>query len=114
MASFPHKLHPPVITSDQHMAEVSASLRSLAQARRAAAPIMREAKFTAPAPIEIELTTVSLAGNFDAYIHIQFAGSGAAPTSLLVDSGNSMLIVPEWEAIENNPAYVAIEPERTT
>lgn len=102
MASYPHKLHPPVVTTDAHVALVARQLRALVAPPAVAPPIPA----TPPPSIQIALTTVSLAGNFDAYINIQFSGQATgAPTSLLVDSGNSMLIVPYWEDIQNNPAY---------
>ena len=54
--------------------------------------------------VTIPLTTVSLAGNFDAYINVQFRGqSSGTLTSLIVDSGNSNLIVPSWEALAGLP-----------
>ena len=64
-------------------------------------------KALAPAPppesFEIPLTTVSLNSNFDAYIDIWFKGAPDSPVQLLLDSGNSMLIVPRWEDIEALP-----------
>jgi hypothetical protein len=54
--------------------------------------------------IVIPLTTVSLYSNFDAYIEVGFKGQAAGTTrSLLVDSGNSTLIVPRWEDIAALP-----------
>jgi len=57
--------------------------------------------------ISIPLTTVSEAGTFDAYLTIGFKGSSATQ-ALVVDSGNSTLIVPYWEDIQTNPAYTAL------
>jgi hypothetical protein len=54
--------------------------------------------------ITIPLTTVSLQSNFDAYISVWF--QGASPTSAvqtIFDSGNSTLIVPNWEDIDALP-----------
>ncbi len=59
--------------------------------------------------ITIDLTTVSMAGTFDAYIFIQFDGDPSGNlTTLLVDSGNSVLIVPHWEQIQNLPGYTVL------
>lgn len=66
----------------------------------------RQARTAAPPPesFEIPLTTVSLNSNFDAYIDIWFkAAPPDSPVQLLLDSGNSMLIVPRWEDIEALP-----------
>jgi hypothetical protein len=57
----------------------------------------------------LPLTTVSLAGNFDAYINVQFRGQNSGPlTSLIVDSGNSNLIVPYWEALAELSYYAVL------
>jgi len=53
---------------------------------------------------ELPLTTVSLNSNFDAYINILFKGAPAtSAVQLLLDSGNSVLVVPRWEDIEALP-----------
>lgn len=50
--------------------------------------------------VTIPLTTVSLNRNFDAYLDVSFAsGAPGATVQTVVDSGNSMLIVPDWEDI---------------
>jgi hypothetical protein len=55
---------------------------------------------------EFPLTTVSLNSNFDAYISASFTGSPAGwSVALLVDSGNSTLIIPRWEDIQSIPGY---------
>src|SRR5207248_2068311 len=54
--------------------------------------------------ISIQLTTVSLNTNFDAYINVSFKGAQTdQAVPLLLDSGNSVLIVPKWEDIEALP-----------
>ena len=94
-----HRLHSPVISSPQHQAAVA--LRFSAIASRAVAPA---AALVSPGTIVIPLTTVSLNSNFDAYIQVGFrGGSAAGATPLLVDSGNSTLIVPRWEDIAALP-----------
>jgi len=59
-----------------------------------------------PATYEFALSTVSLNSNFDAYLSIGFPGFGSS-VELLVDSGNSTLIVPRWEDIQTIPGYEA-------
>jgi hypothetical protein len=54
----------------------------------------------------VPLTTVSMAGSFDSYIDIQFEGAPASNVeTLVVDSGNTTLIVPHWETIASLPNY---------
>jgi hypothetical protein len=56
----------------------------------------------------VPLTTVSMAGSFDSYIDIQYEGATAsAVETLIVDSGNTTLIVPQWETIAALPNYTA-------
>jgi hypothetical protein len=54
--------------------------------------------------VQIPLSTVSLNTSFDSYIDIRFKGSNS-PVNLLLDSGNSVLIVPYWENIPSVPDY---------
>jgi hypothetical protein len=58
----------------------------------------------APGALEIAITTVSLDTSFDAYIDVTFPGAPSQATAhLLLDSGNSMLILPRWEDIAALP-----------
>jgi len=103
----PHSLHPPIVLSDAQKNEVRAKVQSFAanlrQRMLAAGPPRAVQQVTIP------LTTVSLAGNFDAYINVQFRGqSSDSLTSLIVDSGNSNLIVPSWEALAGLPGYAVL------
>ena len=62
-------------------------------------------------PVVINLTTVSLGSNFDAYIGVQFPGANGKPVGgvqLLVDSGHSNMIVPDASIFQNNPAYTVL------
>jgi hypothetical protein len=103
----PHSLHAPVIETDAHKNEVRAKVQAFADAQRKR--MARVAPGVPALTVVIPLTTVSLQGNFDAYINIQFRGqSTGAMTSLIVDSGNSNLIVPYWEAIKDLPGYTVI------
>jgi hypothetical protein len=103
----PPSLHPPIALSEAKKNEVRAKVQSFAanlrQRMLAAGPPAAVQQVTVP------LTTVSLAENFDAYINILFRGqSSGSLTSLIVDSGNSNLIVPSWEAIAGLPGYTVL------
>jgi hypothetical protein len=97
-------LHPPVISTDEHKAIAETALHLASRSTQltfqvAAAPL---------SSLFFPLSTVSLAQSFDAYIEVQLAGAptGSA-TQLLVDSGNSVLIMPRWEDIAALPNYAA-------
>ena len=80
------------------------ALRAVAAAP--AAPLAAPA--IPPAFYDIPITTVSMNYNFDAYISVGFAGADPAKApQLIVDSGNSNLIVPRWEDITAIPNYQA-------
>jgi hypothetical protein len=100
MDSFKARLHPRVIVTPEHRAFVQKALLSSAlQGRMVLQGIEPPAEY-----LEISLTTVSLDSNFDASIDISFEGADAgSTTSLLLDSGNSVLIVPRWEDIAALP-----------
>jgi hypothetical protein len=99
-------LHPPVFVSPEHQAAVKAALAKIASLRQPARPTP---KGMAPPPFyEIPITTISLNMNFDAYINISYQDAPAGQSvSLLLDSGNSMLIVPRWEDIAALPNSAA-------
>jgi hypothetical protein len=106
----PHTLHAAVPLSDEHRAAVIQKFVLIAEARKAQG---EPAPAPAPAPagdsVSIDLTTVSQAGNFDAYVGIRFNGDDTGSlTSLIVDSGNSTLIVPYWEHIQDLPGYTVL------
>jgi hypothetical protein len=59
-----------------------------------------------PPSVDLFITTVSLGCSFDAYLHASFEGSPqGAEISLLLDSGNTVLVVPRWEDIESIPDW---------
>ncbi len=71
--------------------------------RRSLAPAVAP---SATGVYDIPLSTVSLNSNFDAYINVSLAGAPAGfSVSLLVDSGNSTLVLPRWEDIRSIPGY---------
>ncbi len=98
-------LHPPVVETEAHKADVLAQLPAAAAERLALVPSGGAAQLSGTS-FAIPLSTVSRNGNFDSYIGIAFAGqpAGSAAT-LLLDSGNSMLIVPRWEDIAAIPNW---------
>lgn len=51
------------------------------------------------------MTTVSLSGNFDAFIHVSLRGSNAPSDALWVDSGNNCLVLPDFAAIQQLPGF---------
>jgi hypothetical protein len=106
MVFSPPTLHPGVITTDQERDLVRAKIASLAAARpEAVAP-----PIAAGAPVSIRLTTVSRHGNFDATIQVQFPRSSGGPLqqTLLVDSGNAQMIIPDGEALVGVAGYTVL------
>ncbi len=103
----PHSLHSITVETAAHQAELAQALQSIAVRQRELMP--RIAAEAAAATLVVPLTTVSLNSNFDAYVNIQFRGqTSASMTSLLVDSGNSMLIAPAWEDLKDLPGYTVL------
>jgi hypothetical protein len=103
----PHSLHPVIIQTDAQKTELAEKLRTIITERLQRRRLLTEALSSASAVIP--LTTVSLNTNFDAYINIRFRGQApTAATTLVVDSGNSTLIVPAWEDIKDLPGYTVL------
>lgn len=101
---FSHSLRP--TTALEHSTDKAGLLESVKQQVTAISKMDARA---AEGTVNIPLTTVSESGNFDAYIHIRFRGQAqGAATTLLVDSGNSMLIVPYYEEIEGLEGYTVL------
>lgn len=93
-------LHPSLKRSADHLERLEAAMRSLRRAQLQVAVAAPNANY-----VEIPLTTVSLNGNFDSYVNIAFSGASSVAVKLLVDSGNSTLIVPRWEDIAALPNW---------
>lgn len=53
----------------------------------------------------VPLTNISESGNFDSYISVQ---TGGTSRTLLLDSGNPMLVMPYYEDLANNSAYTVL------
>jgi hypothetical protein len=104
MSLSPPRLHPPVVSSPEHIAAVRRQLASIVRGVAAAAP----ATAFSAGVVEIPLTTVSLNSSFDAYVDLGFLGAEpSGKFEYVVDSGNSMLIVPRWEDIAALPNWQA-------
>jgi hypothetical protein len=96
-------LHPNLITTDEQRGLVRGKFEALT-ARR---PTLGEKRLAAGARIPIPLTTVSAAGSFDSYILVQFPNPGSDPTmaALLVDSGNTVMVVPHAGPLVDSGLY---------
>lgn len=99
----PPKLHPNVVTTDEQRALVGSRMEALLSRR----PEAEAGRVAAGARIPIPLTTVSAAGNFDSYIAVQFPNPGSSPTvvGLVVDSGNTVMVVPHATPLLNTGLY---------
>lgn len=96
------KLHPPVVTTEEHRNLVRERIEALAATRP-----KPDGRVAAGSRVVVPLTTVAMSGNFDSYIDVQFPVSGSAVKArLLVDSGNDCLIVPHGEALFESGDYV--------
>ncbi len=99
-----HSLHHHLAISHDHKAKMDRILAALKKKKTEAA--------TAPTSYAFTITTVSMNHNFDAFIQVGFKGANyanddASPPHLIVDSGNTSLIVPHWEDIAAIPNYEA-------
>lgn len=102
----PPRLHPKLITRDEQKDHVQQQMQARALRRRAAAS-RRVAD--ADENVTISLTTVSGQGSFDAWLDVEFpAPAGTVTASLLVDSGNTMMIIPNGEDLVGVAAYTIL------
>lgn len=112
-----HSLHHPVARTGAQKTEMSRTLASLVRRHdlfvskervRSTPSGQLAAPSLSPPSYAFPITTVSMNYNFDAYISIGFLGADPANApQLIVDSGNSNLIVPRWEDIAAIPNYQA-------
>ncbi len=97
------RLHPPLPTTPAQALTLSSRLAENAGERRQqvqAAP--------APAPsgaIALKLTTVSIQSFFDANIYVGLKGQTAPFEPMIVDFGNSMLVMPDYAALRALPNF---------
>jgi hypothetical protein len=100
-------LHHPVLTNPEHLSMVTNKFAAIAASRHQLIQLA-PAVLHAGNRIKIPITTVSLSSNFDAYINVRFKGSDSAPPDmLLVDSGNSTLIMPHFELLSALPNFTS-------
>lgn len=109
-----HSLHPAVPLSAAQEAQILTSL--LSRVQRQKERIARTKELTglrppqapefAPSSYSFPVSTISLNYNFDAYLNLGFVGADPKnATTVLVDSGNTSLIVPRWEDIATLPNH---------
>ncbi|MGY3238541.1 hypothetical protein ACVWZ4_000826 [Bradyrhizobium sp. USDA 4472] len=95
------RLHPPLMIDRSEIESVSSFLTLLVEKRQATSEIA----IATDADIRIPIDSVSKDGNFDAYVHVGLAGGGHPNIKLLVDSGNSTLILPRFDEIQRLPNF---------
>ena len=102
----PPALHAPVLRTQAHKDFVSERLSAMASQRLQAKAAAPRAGAAPDASMSIPLLNVSLEQNFDAYVTINFAGgNNDSALSLMVDTGNSALIVPDFDALAALPDF---------
>jgi hypothetical protein len=100
----PHSLHPATIRTAAQSTLVQQKLTALKAQRRA---LLSAKPMVAPAPgvagtIDIPISTVSLGSSFDATIDV-YLSDLTTSFPMIVDSGNTALILPSWETIAALP-----------
>jgi hypothetical protein len=118
MSIFKHSLHHSGLRRSAHEASLLTKLQAIGQQRFSAAKAI---PLAAPsAGMEIPLTTVTYQastaslGNFDSQIDVLFDGAPAnASVQLMLDSGNSTLIVPRFEDLSGLAGYSVLAQNAT-
>jgi len=101
----PPTLHPTLLANERHRIYVHDRISAVLALR----PQLGVQRVADGVPVSIPLTTVSQQGNFDAWIEVQFpTASGPLRASLLVDSGNSTMIIPYGENLVGGPGYTVL------
>ena len=101
-------LHPKVVQDSVDVQSVSTSLATMVDARRLSAAATAAVVAADDAEIHVPIDSVSKDGSFDAYIHVGLVGGTGQDIKLMVDSGNTTLILPHLEAITQIPNYAEI------
>jgi hypothetical protein len=100
MTPYRSVLHPPLQIASDELAKAEANMHAARSERMMA---FRAARPAAPADTAVvSLDTVSANGMFDAYVYVRLRGA-AAETRLLVDSGNTCLIIPHDPVMDAAP-----------
>ena len=106
-----HSLHHHVDLADPHKDKMTEHLSALQKKKRdvsVAATDGKHAPLAKPTSHAFPITTVSTNYNFDAYIVVGFKGGDPSQAPhLIVDSGNTSLVVPRWEDIAAIPNHKA-------
>jgi hypothetical protein len=110
---FRHSLHSPITTDPEQIATLNAAfsralaIRSSALAAPAVASGVRVAvpavPAVAPSSVEIAMLTATAASYFDSYLFVRFKGGQLV--QLLVDSGNTCLIMPCLDDLQSLPNF---------
>ena len=101
----PPALHPPLITTDQDRDLVRSKIAALTAGR----PKGAARPFAAGASLSVPITTVSKGGNFDSFIDVSFLTPGGPTTAtLLLDSGNNNMIIPNGDDLVGVPGYTIL------
>lgn len=96
-----HSLHELAAQTDEHFDAVRAKANEVIEQLSATS---HPADPAAPS-YSIPLTNITMGGNFDSYITVQ---TGSTSRTLILDSGNPMLVMPYYEDIENNDSYTVL------
>ena len=100
-------LHPPVLVTEAHKALALQQLQALSRARRQEAVAFAFVQ-EAPGTVTLPLSTVSSNGMYDAQIEVRLRGGDpTTPIWLLLDSGNTCLIMPDLAAITGLANFAA-------
>lgn len=102
----PPALHPQLFTTDQHRDLVRSKIAALAAGR----PKGAARPFAAGASLSVPITTVSMGTNFDSFIDVYFPNPNGPPiqSTLLVDSGNNNMIIPNGDDLVGVPGYTIL------
>jgi hypothetical protein len=98
-------LHPPVLTSQAHKDLFRATALRMAEDQFRTQALQGRSPPTATS-LRFPMKTVSLSGNFDAFINVGLRGSNGAPSvALWVDSGNNSLVLPDYAELQQLPGF---------
>jgi hypothetical protein len=102
----PPRLHSAILTEPDHISLVQSELAKIGKAKHERW-LSLQVPLIAPAQITIPLTAVTMNGNFDSYIYVNYKGRTALPYYPVVDSGNPTLILPSFADLQALPNFAA-------